>query len=209
MKVKRGARAVEAAALKAIERAQQSGPPRDEYNELQGALKRGRAAAARLGHTLTRWKRRAYAPHTAATAFCKAVSRHRPRQPRARLRRLRPRPHEALQRPQERSARLKPPRAPPGTRSSQSATSSEPENEPQRPTSQAMTSMRRQEDRTPAPGIPAFRITVELPAAWQSYIANNVADVFDDMDPDDPWNRAAADREAAKLERRATRSSAR
>ena len=54
MKVKRGSRAVEAAALKAIERAQQSGPPRDEYNELQGALKRGRAAAVRLGHTLTR-----------------------------------------------------------------------------------------------------------------------------------------------------------
>ncbi len=71
MKVKRGARAVEAAALKAIERARQSGPPRDDYNELQGALKRGRAAASRLGHTLTRWKRRAYAPHTAATAFCR------------------------------------------------------------------------------------------------------------------------------------------
>ena len=60
-----------AAALKAIERAKQSGPPRDEYNELQGALKRGRAAASRLGHTLTRWKRRAYAPNTAATAFCR------------------------------------------------------------------------------------------------------------------------------------------
>ena len=44
---------------------------RTEYNELQGALKRGRAAASRLGHTLTRWKRRAYAPNTAATAFCK------------------------------------------------------------------------------------------------------------------------------------------
>ena len=71
MKVKRGARAVEAAALKTIERAQQSGPPRDEYNELQGALKRGRAAASRLGHNLTRWKRRAYAPNTAATAFCR------------------------------------------------------------------------------------------------------------------------------------------
>ena len=64
-----------------------------------------------------------------------------------------------------------------------------------------MTSMRRQEDRTPPPGIPAFRITVELPAAWQSYIANNVTDVFDDMDPDDPWNQAAADQEAAKLEK--------
>ena len=71
MKVKRGAPAVEAAALKAIERAQRSGPPRDEYNELQGALKRGRAAASRLGHNLTRWKRRAYAPNTAATAFCR------------------------------------------------------------------------------------------------------------------------------------------
>ena len=33
--------------------------------------KRGRAAASRLGHTLTRWKRRAYAPSTAATACCK------------------------------------------------------------------------------------------------------------------------------------------
>ena len=64
-----------------------------------------------------------------------------------------------------------------------------------------MTSMRRQEDRTPPPGIPPFRITVELPAAWQSYIANNVTDVFDDMDPDDPWNQAAADQEAAKLEK--------
>ena len=71
MKVQRGARAVGAAAFKAIERAKQSGPPRDEFNELQGALKRGRAAASHLGHTLTRWKRRAYAPHTAAAAFCK------------------------------------------------------------------------------------------------------------------------------------------
>lgn len=71
MKVKRGARAVEAAALRAIERAKRSGPPRDEYNELHGALKRGRVAASRLGHTLTRWKRRAYAPSTAATAFCR------------------------------------------------------------------------------------------------------------------------------------------
>ena len=64
-----------------------------------------------------------------------------------------------------------------------------------------MTSMRRQEDRTPPPGIPPFRITVELPTARQSYIANNVTDVFDDLDPDDPWNRAAADREATKLEK--------
>ncbi|MCY4600751.1 MAG: hypothetical protein OXF27_12635 [Acidobacteria bacterium] len=71
MKVTRGARAVETAALKALERARKRGPPRDEYNELQGALKRGRAVASRLGHALTRWKRRPYAPHTAAAAFCK------------------------------------------------------------------------------------------------------------------------------------------
>ena len=70
MRVKRGARAAEADARKAIERARLSGPPRDEYNELQGALKRGRAGAAELGHALTRWKRRAYAPNTAAAAFC-------------------------------------------------------------------------------------------------------------------------------------------
>ena len=38
-------------------------------------------------------------------------------------------------------------------------------------------------------------------ALWQSYVANNVTDVFDDMNPDDPWNRAAADREAASLEK--------
>ncbi|MCY4600752.1 MAG: hypothetical protein OXF27_12640, partial [Acidobacteria bacterium] len=61
--------------------------------------------------------------------------------------------------------------------------------------------MKRQEDRTPVPGIPAFRITVELPTARQSHIANNVADVFDDMDPDDSCSRAAADRESARLEK--------
>ena len=63
-----------------------------------------------------------------------------------------------------------------------------------------MPNIRRQEDRTPSPGIPAFRITVKLPAAWQSYIANHATEVFDNMDPDDPWNRAAADREGARLE---------
>ena len=71
MKVKRGARAVETEGLRTIERAQRAGPPRDEYNELQAALKRGRAAASSRGHTLTRWKRRPYAPATAATAFCR------------------------------------------------------------------------------------------------------------------------------------------
>ena len=78
MRVKRGARAVEAAALKAIERARQNGPPRDEYNELQGALKRGRAAASRLGHSLTRWKRRPYAPQHRRGRILQALPRRGP-----------------------------------------------------------------------------------------------------------------------------------
>ena len=41
MGVKREAQAVEAEGRKATARARQTGPPRDEYNELQGALKRG------------------------------------------------------------------------------------------------------------------------------------------------------------------------
>ncbi len=71
MRVKRGARAVEAEGRRSIERALQSGPPRDEYGELRRTLREGRAVAARLGHVLTNWKRRVYAPNTAATAYCK------------------------------------------------------------------------------------------------------------------------------------------
>ena len=36
------------------------------YRKLVTALRHGRAAARELGH----WKRRPYAPNTAATAFC-------------------------------------------------------------------------------------------------------------------------------------------
>ena len=70
MKVTRGARAVEAEGVKAIEKARQAGAPRDDYDELPDALKLGRAKAAKLGHTLGPWKRRVYAPDTAATAHC-------------------------------------------------------------------------------------------------------------------------------------------
>ena len=74
MKVKRGARAVEKDGLRAIERALAAGPPADEYRELNTALRHGRATARALGHDLGRWKRRAYAPNTAATAFCTRCS---------------------------------------------------------------------------------------------------------------------------------------
>ena len=60
--------------------------------------------------------------------------------------------------------------------------------------------MRRNPDRTPANGTPRFRITIELPALWDSYLVNRVPDTFEDAEPDDPWNRAAADRAAADLE---------
>ena len=74
MKVKRGARAVEKDGLRAIERALAAGPPADEYRELNTALRHGRATARALGHDLGRWKRRTYAPNTAATAFCTRCS---------------------------------------------------------------------------------------------------------------------------------------
>ena len=70
MKVKRGARAVEKDGLRAIERPLAAGPPADEYRELATALRHARAAARQLGHNLGHWKRRPYAPNTAATAFC-------------------------------------------------------------------------------------------------------------------------------------------
>ncbi len=60
--------------------------------------------------------------------------------------------------------------------------------------------MRRNRDRTPAAGTPRVRLTVELPHKWSSYLVNDVPDAFDDDDADDPWDRAAADREIAKIE---------
>ena len=70
MKVQRGAQAVERAGRDAIARAALAGPPKDEYDELDSVLRDGRATAARLGHKLGKWKRRVYAPQTAATAYC-------------------------------------------------------------------------------------------------------------------------------------------
>ena len=70
MRVKRGARAVEADGIKAINRALESGAPSDEYDELATVLRAGREAALALGHRLGRWRRRVYAPNTAATVAC-------------------------------------------------------------------------------------------------------------------------------------------
>ena len=51
-------------------------------------------------------------------------------------------------------------------------------------------------------GSPGYgRSCLRRAAPRQSYVANNTTDVFDDMNPDDPWKRAAADREAASLEK--------
>ena len=71
MRVQRGARAVEHAGRLALARAAESGPPRDEYGELATALREGRRKARDLGHELTKWKKRPYAPNTAATAYCR------------------------------------------------------------------------------------------------------------------------------------------
>ena len=45
-----------------------------------------------------------------------------------------------------------------------------------------------------------FRLLVELPERWRTYIANGDATCFEDDDPDDPWDRAAADAEIATIE---------
>ena len=73
-KVKRGADAVERAGRETLERAAASGPPADEFGELPGVLRKGRQQARALGHELSHWKHRAYAPATAATARCMACN---------------------------------------------------------------------------------------------------------------------------------------
>ena len=73
-RVKRGARAVAAAGERAIAEARDKGPPTDEYGELGEVLKEGRASANALGHQLGHWKRRPYAPNTAADATCMECS---------------------------------------------------------------------------------------------------------------------------------------
>jgi len=47
----------------------------DEFGELPSALRAGRRAAKELGHELGRWKRRPFAPETAATTHCMRCSK--------------------------------------------------------------------------------------------------------------------------------------
>ena len=55
-------------------------------------------------------------------------------------------------------------------------------------------------DRRLPPGSPPFRVLLELPERWSTYIAYDDPTCFEDDDPDDPWGQAAADREIATLE---------
>ena len=70
MRVKRGRQAVAADAQRVLARAREAGPPKDEYGELPEVLRLGREAAAAQGHSLARWRRRPFAPQTAAATFC-------------------------------------------------------------------------------------------------------------------------------------------
>ena len=69
-RVSRSVRAVAADGERAIARALQNGPAKDEYEELKEVLKEARDNAKALGHRLGHWKRRPYAPNTAADATC-------------------------------------------------------------------------------------------------------------------------------------------
>ena len=46
---------------------------------------------------------------------------------------------------------------------------------------------------------PTFRLLVELPERWQAYIAYDDPTIFEDNEDDDPWGRAAADDEIARI----------
>ena len=45
-----------------------------------------------------------------------------------------------------------------------------------------------------------FRVLIDLPERWRSYITNDDRTCFEHDEPDDPWNQAAADREIARIE---------
>ena len=47
---------------------------------------------------------------------------------------------------------------------------------------------------------PTFRLLVELPERWQAYIAYDDPTIFEDDEDDDPWGRAAADDEIARIQ---------
>ena len=68
--VKRGTRTVAAAGERALAAAREKGPPKDKHDELGNVLKEGNASARAHGHELGPWKRRPYAPYTAAVATC-------------------------------------------------------------------------------------------------------------------------------------------
>ena len=76
-RVARGARTVDANGRAAIARALERGAPgdRDEFGELAGALRAGRRTARELEHELGHWKRRPFAPNTAATTHCRRCSK--------------------------------------------------------------------------------------------------------------------------------------
>ena len=73
-RVKRGSRAVAAEGERLLARARERGAPKDEYDELDEVLKEARADARALHHRLGHWKRRPYAPATAANAACMVCS---------------------------------------------------------------------------------------------------------------------------------------
>ncbi|MDE0456066.1 MAG: hypothetical protein OXI15_02125 [Chromatiales bacterium] len=62
----------------------------------------------------------------------------------------------------------------------------------------AMTTRRKPVDET-------FRLLVELPERWQTYITYDDATCFEGDDADDPWGQAAADQEIAGIEARGYR----
>ncbi|MCY4511582.1 MAG: hypothetical protein OXG35_32145 [Acidobacteria bacterium] len=45
-----------------------------------------------------------------------------------------------------------------------------------------------------------FRVLIDLPERWRTYITNDDRTCFEHDEPDEPWNQAAADREIARIE---------
>ena len=76
MRVSRNALTVERAARDTIGRALKRGyAATDDFRELKAVKRDGHRDAAALGHKLSRWHKRPYAPLTAATAYCAVCNR--------------------------------------------------------------------------------------------------------------------------------------
>ena len=135
VKVKRGARAVEAAALKAIERARQSRPPAPRRVQRVAwrsqARARGSVPPRPQPHPV---EAPGVRPQHRRDRVLQALSRHRPRQPRARLRTPTAPPSRSPAAP---PGPIRPPerpmRATTNARQPNPQRRPEPENEPQRP----------------------------------------------------------------------------